>query len=150
LAVVAERLFLVVVLATGAFLRLWEINALGYNSDEAVYAGQGAAIAADPTLKEIFPVFRAHPLLFQFIVATQYRLFGVNDLAGRLLSVAIGLATLYIVYLLGKLLYGRRAGMIAALIMALMPYHVIVTRQVLLDGPMVFCATLTLYLMARF
>jgi hypothetical protein len=150
LAIVAERLFLVVVLATGAFLRLWQINALGYNSDEAVYAGQGAAIAADPTLKEIFPVFRAHPLLFQFIVATQYRLFGVNDLAGRLLSVAIGLATLYIVYLLGKLLYGRRAGMIAALIMALMPYHVVVTRQVLLDGPMVFCATLTLYLMARF
>src|SRR6476659_6482651 len=57
LAIVAERLFLVVVLATGAFLRLWQINALGYNSDEAVYAGQGAAIAADPTLKEIFPVF---------------------------------------------------------------------------------------------
>ena len=67
-------------LATGAFLRLWQINALGYNSDEAVYAGQGAAIAADPTLKEIFPVFRAHPLLFQFIVAITYRLFGVDDL----------------------------------------------------------------------
>ena len=39
--------------------------------------------------------------------------------------------------------------MIPALIMALMPYHVVVTRQVLLDGPMVFCATLTLYLLAR-
>src|SRR6266487_6096748 len=147
---IADRLSMAAIFGIASFLRLWQINALGYNSDEAVYAGQGAAIAADPTLKEIFPVFRAHPLLFQFIVATQYRLFGVNDLAGRLLSVAIGLATLYIVYLLGKQLYGRRAGMIAALIMALMPYHVIVTRQVLLDGPMVFCATLTLYLMARF
>ena len=29
--------------------------------------------------------------------------------------------------------------------MALMPYHVVVTRQVLLDGPMVFFATLTLW-----
>jgi hypothetical protein len=147
---IAEIVVLLTVLGVGAFLRLWQINALGYNSDEAVYAGQGAAIAADPTLKEIFPVFRAHPLLFQFIVAIPYRLFGVNDLFGRLLSALIGLITIYIVYLLGKLLYGRKAGMISALIMALMPYHVVVTRQVLLDGPMVCCTTLTLYLMARF
>ena len=34
--------------------------------------------------------------------------------------------------------------------MALMPYHVVVTRQVLLDGPMTFFATLTLLLLARF
>ncbi len=149
-SIVAERLFLLVVVATGAFLRLWQINYLGYNSDEAVYAGQGAAIAAAPILKDIFPVFRAHPLLFQFLVAIQYRLFGVDDLSGRLLSVGLGLATIYIVYLLGKLLYGRKAGMYAALIIALMPYHVVVTRQVLLDGPMVLCTTLTLYLVARF
>jgi hypothetical protein len=150
LSKIAEIVVLLTVLGVGAFLRLWQINALGYNSDEAVYAGQGAAIAADPTLKEIFPVFRAHPLLFQFIVAIPYRLFGVNDLSGRLLSALIGLITVYIVYLLGKLLYGRKAGMVAALIMALMPYHVVVTRQVLLDGPMVCCTTLTLYLMARY
>jgi hypothetical protein len=31
-----------------------------------------------------------------------------------------------------------------------MPYHVIVTRQALLDGPMTFFATLTLYLLARY
>jgi hypothetical protein len=31
-----------------------------------------------------------------------------------------------------------------------MPYHVIVTRQVLLDGPMVLCSTITLYMLARF
>ena len=31
-----------------------------------------------------------------------------------------------------------------------MPYHVVISRQVLLDGPMVFFATLTLYMLARF
>src|SRR5215213_448385 len=75
---------LVGILAVGAFLRLWLINSLGYNSDEAVYAGQGAAIAADPTLKEIFPIFRAHPLLFQFILAIGFSTFGLSDLLGRL------------------------------------------------------------------
>jgi 4-amino-4-deoxy-L-arabinose transferase-like glycosyltransferase len=34
--------------------------------------------------------------------------------------------------------------------MALMPYHVLVTRQILLDGPMTLFATLTLYLVARY
>ena len=55
-----------------------------------------------------------------------------------------------LVYKLGALLYGRRAGAIAALFMALMPYHVLVTRQILLDGPMTLFATLTLYLIARY
>lgn len=138
-----------IILGVGAFLRLWQINNLGYNSDEAVYAGQAAAMAADPTLKAIFPVFRAHPLLFQFVLALSFS-FGVNDLVGRLMSVALGLATICLVYWLGTLLYGRRAGLLAMLFTALMPYHVVVSRQVLLDGPMTFCATLTLYLVARF
>src|SRR5689334_13021506 len=119
---------LLLVLGGGAFLRLWEINRAGYNSDEAVYAGQAAAIAQDPDLKEIFPIFRAHPLLFQFVLALVFQS-GTNDLLGRQVSVVIGLATICLVYLLGKLLYGPWAGLIAALFLALMPYHVIVSRQ---------------------
>jgi len=133
----------------GAFLRLWQINALGYNSDEAVYAGQGAAIARDPILQEIFPVFRAHPLLFQFIIAVAFS-FGTNDLVGRLVAVSVGLLTVVFVYRLGNLLYGPTCGIIAAFFVALMPYHVVVTRQVLLDGPMVLSTTLALFTMARF
>jgi 4-amino-4-deoxy-L-arabinose transferase-like glycosyltransferase len=143
-----RRLSLVLVLTAGAFLRLWQIDAVGYNTDEAVYAGQAAAIAQDPVLSQLFPVFRAHPLLFQFVLAVAFA-FGVDDVVGRLVAVLVGLATVYLVYRLGKLLYGERAGLLAALFMALMPYHVIVTRQVLLDGPMTLCATVTLYMVAR-
>jgi hypothetical protein len=140
---------LVAVLAIALAVRVVYINELGYNSDEAVYAGQGAAIAQVPILKDIFPVFRAHPLLFQFLVALSYK-FGTNDILPRLLSVLIGLATVYLAYDIGKRLYGRPAGLLSGLFLAVMPYHVVVTRQVLLDGPMVFCTTLTLYLLVRF
>lgn len=134
--------------AAAAVVRFWQIDALGYNSDEAVYAGQGASIA-NHELKEFFPTFRAHPLLFQVMVSFGFHL-GAGDVFGRLLAAVMGIATIALVYLLGKLLYGRRAGVIAALLIALMPYHVLVSRQVLLDGPMTFYATLTLYLIARF
>src|SRR5215216_2979762 len=137
----------VMLLAAG--IRLWGINQIGFNTDEAVYSGQAAAIAQVPVLKGIFPIFRAHPLLFQFVLALLFN-FGVSDLAARLLAVAIGVLTVYIVYRLGSLLYGENTGILAALILAVMPYHVVVTRQFLLDGPMVLCSTLTLYLLARF
>lgn len=143
------RLQLLAIIVAAAFLRLWKVNALGFNSDEAVYAGQAAAIAGDPALSNLFPIFRAHPLLHQFVLSIVY-LVGVNDFLARLLSVLVGLATVLLVYLLARLLYGVRAGLLAALFMALMPYHVIVSRQVLLDGTLVFCATLTLYLLANY
>jgi 4-amino-4-deoxy-L-arabinose transferase-like glycosyltransferase len=54
------------------------------------------------------------------------------------------------VYRLGDLLYGQKTGVLAAIILALMPYHIIVSRQVLLDGPLVLCSTITLYMLARF
>jgi hypothetical protein len=147
--VAISRLILFLAMTAGSFLRIWQINAMGYNTDEAVYAGQAAGIAGVTGLKDIFPIFRAHPLLVPFLLSLIYRIH-FSDLAGRLLSVAIGLGTVYLTYLIGRLLYGRLAGALAATAMALMPYHVIVSRQLLLDGPMVFFATLTLYMLARF
>ena len=129
-------------------LRLYELNALGFNSDEAVYAGQAASIAGQPAFLESFPIFRAHPLLFQTVLSVVYQ-GSVSDLAGRLCSVAFGLGAIVMTYLLGRELYGRRVGYVAALLLAVMPYHVLVSRQVLLDGPMTFFATMTLYLIAR-
>ena len=145
----ARIISVTLVMSLAAGIRIWGLNQIGFNTDEAVYSGQAAAIAQIPVLKDIFPVFRAHPLLFQFLLALLFN-FGVSDLAARLLAVAIGVATVFIVYRLGSLLYGEYAGILAALILAVMPYHVVVSRQVLLDGPMVLCSTLTLYLLARY
>jgi 4-amino-4-deoxy-L-arabinose transferase-like glycosyltransferase len=140
---------LAVTLAAAAALRVWRLNDVGFNSDEAVYAGQAAAIATDPDLDEFFPVFRAHPLLFQTLLSLGFRLH-LPEGFERLAAAALGVATVYLAYQLGRLLYGRRTGLLAALLMALMPYHVVVSRQVLLDGPMTLFATLTLVLFARF
>ncbi len=133
----------------GFGLRLWQLDALGFNSDEAVYAGQAAALASDPALKNIFPIFRAHPLLFQWVMALAMGV-GVEGMGLRVLSGVIGMATVGLAFLIGRLMYGQRAGLLAALLLAVMPYHVVVTRQVLLDGPMTLCATLALYLVAKF
>lgn len=125
------------------------VNTLGFNSDEAVYAGQAAAIARVPILTDIFPIFRAHPMLFQIILSFLFRLV-VSDVLARLTAALIGILTVYLVFHLGSLTYGPRTGLLAALFLAIMPYHVVVSRQVLLDGPMVFFITLTFLCLVRF
>jgi hypothetical protein len=146
---VASWLVLTAVVAVGGVLRVWELNRYGFNSDEAVYAGQAASIAGHEELSKFFPTFRAHPLLFQSLLSLGFKL-GWYDLFGRIVAAVIGLGTVFLAYKLGKLLYGWTAGALAGLFMALMPYHVVVSRQVLLDGPMVLFTTLALYLLARF
>ena len=133
----------------GTLLRLWRIVAVGYNSDEAVYAGQAASLVNDPEISKHFPLVRAHPMLYQFVLALVYQA-GVNDLAGRLLSVLFGILAVLVIFLVGRIMYTAWTGATAALLLALMPYHVVVTRQVLLDGPLTFFATLTLYLVAKY
>jgi hypothetical protein len=138
----------VVIVAVAA--RVYALDAVGFNSDEAVYAGQGASIAGDPQSLPYFPVFRAHPLLFQATVSAVYQVFGVSDIAARLAAVAFGLVAVWLTYLIGREIDGHSCGMLSALLMAVMPYHVIVSRQVLLDGPQAMFSTLAVYGLARY
>lgn len=140
---------LTAVLTLGLVVRLLWINSVGFNSDEAVYAGQAASIAGDEELFPYFPIFRAHPLLYQTTVSLVYQ-FGTVDVLGRLVSVAFGVATIALTYALGRTLYGPRVGLLAAAVVAVMPYQVVVTRQVLLDGPMVTFSTLALLMTAQY
>lgn len=146
----ATTVSLALTVILGLALRFWHINALGYNSDEAVYTGQAAALAGDPRLSALFPIFRAHPMVFQYTLSLAFSLFGVHDIIGRSLVAVLGILTVLLTWRAASDLYGRWAGITAAAIMAVMPYHVIVTRQVLLDGPLTFCTTLTLVLLVRY
>ncbi|HEY3186521.1 MAG TPA: glycosyltransferase family 39 protein [Solirubrobacteraceae bacterium] len=138
------------VLAAGALLRVWQIDAVGLNSDEAVYVGQAAGIGHVQGLEPYFPIFRAHPLLFQTVLSFGFRLGFEPGSFERLAAVGVGILNVLLVFEIGRLLYGRRAGVLAAMALALMPYDVVVSRQVLLDGPMTLCATLALYMVVRF
>ena len=145
----SRRPLLLGIVCVALIVRFWHFNDVGYNSDEAVYAGQGAGIAHDSQLAPYFPVFRAHPLLFQSIVAIGYELHQ-GDWFGRAAAIVFGALCVLATFELGRLLYGVRAGLIAAGVLALMPYHVVVSRQVLLDGPQAFFTTITLCALIRF
>jgi hypothetical protein len=139
----------VLVLALATFLRFWQLDRVGFNSDEAVYSGTAASLAGNDAVQSMFPVFRAHPLFLQILLS--WGMHGeLSDWSARAVTALIGVATVLATYALGRRLYDHRVGLLAALILAVMPYHVVVTRQVLLDGLMTLCATLVLYCVARY
>jgi uncharacterized membrane protein len=137
------------VLAVAAFLRFWQLDKVGFNSDEAVYSGTAASLAGNDVMRTMFPIFRAHPLFLQILLS--FGMHGqVSDWSARAVTAVIGIGTVAMTYVLGRRLYGHSAGLIASLLLAVMPYHVIVSRQVLLDGLMTLCATLVLYCVVRY
>lgn len=136
-----------VALATGAVLRLVHLDAIGLNSDEAVYAAQAASLTDNPHFTALFPVVRAHPLLVQVLMSPFY-VHGVPDTAGRYVTALFGVGTLVLTYAAGRALYHPWVGALGALFLAVMPYHVVVGRQIILDGPMAFFTTAALLLVA--
>ncbi len=145
-----ERVFVAAIVASGLALRVVNLGSVGFNSDEAVYAGQGGALLGVGELDQHFSIFRAHPLLLQLVAGSVLHLAGPSDLAVRLVvSVVFGLGTVIVTHRLARRMYGPTVGLAAAAIVAVLPYHVIISRQVLVDVPMAFFAGLGLLAAVR-
>jgi dolichyl-phosphate-mannose-protein mannosyltransferase len=80
-----------------------------------------------------------------FAAAQLYRVFGVHEVFARLIVVAFSLATIVLLYFFGRDLFGRRAGLIAALFYAIAPGAVYYGRTITPDTDMVFFMTGALF-----
>ncbi|MCH7745528.1 MAG: glycosyltransferase family 39 protein, partial [Chloroflexi bacterium] len=138
------------VLAVAVLFRVLDIDRVGFNSDEAVYSGQAAALIGDPNFSVFFSIFRAHPLLLQTLLGGLFAVVGVVDVAARLfVSLIFGVGSVVVTYFLARKLYGHWIALSAATILAVLPYHVLISRQVLVDTPLGFFVALTIWFMAK-
>jgi hypothetical protein len=127
---------IVAIVAVAVIVRFMHLTALGFNSDEAVYTGQAGSLAGVGAFGRSFSPFRAHPLLLQTVLAVEFLAFGhMSEYAARATVALLGVAAVFATYRIGSRLYGVPVGLGAAAGMAIMPYHVFISRQVLLDAP---------------
>ncbi len=86
-----------------------------------------------------------------FIAAALYKVFGIHEVFGRLLSVAFSLATVATVAYFARWLFaGAIAGLLAAFFYAAFPGSVYYGRTFMPDAAMVFFLTAALYACARY
>jgi hypothetical protein len=85
-----------------------------------------------------------------FLAAVLYKLFGVHEIFGRLITIAFSLGTIPVLYLFGRWLFTSEiAGLTAALVFAIYPGAVYYGRTFTPDTAMVFFLTAALYASAR-
>jgi hypothetical protein len=146
-AVAAVSLTALVVLA--AVLRVWQLTAVGFGGDEAVYAGQSALLAGEPGMERWFiPASRGNSnfLGAQWLISLVFRMVGVSDFAARFVSVVASVATVVLVILIARQLYGRLTeALLAGLVMTVSGYAVLLGRLALLDATACFFLTLAVY-----
>lgn len=161
-----EKYVLFSLLALALAVRLWGIHfglPFVYHVDEAWFGQK----AINYFTGDLNPHFWHAPSLFTYLVAAVWsiyflagKIFGkfttaasfikaFNDdpsvflVLGRLLTVFLSVATIYLVYLIGKRMYNERVGFLAALFLIFSPEHNRISHYMNPDSPMVFFLALS-------
>ena len=142
------------IIIVASFLRFWNIADVGLGGDEAVYAGQARILAGDneEEMSRFFVLISRGSTNFLFhqgLQAIVYVLLGFSDFTTRLVSATFSVLTVGLVFLLGREVYGRSAGLLAAFLLAINGYAVSLGRLALLDSTMVFFFTLSMLFLAK-
>ena len=168
---IAGPLPLVCVLALALALRLWGItwglpsatHYFSYHPDESVVL-ETSSLTMNVFAGRLLPHFYNYGSLQLYLVCfanTLAALFGAVDivpknfavwypqwakmyLIGRLLTVGMGVGTVWATYAVGATLWGRRAGLAAALILAVTPLHAQQSHFLTVDVPATFWVMLSL------
>ena len=125
---IRKQIPLALILLLALALRLVNLGTRSLWYDEAfavLFSEQGLEAMLYGTLTPVAGgAADIHPLLYYSTLNGWMRLFGQNAFTVRLWSVLLGLATVGLMFGLGRDLFGQRTGLAAALITAIAPFHV--------------------------
>ncbi len=166
--------FILIILAVAAGLRIWGLHwglptishFFSYHPDETLVLN--AATNVDILSGQFDPGFYNYGSLYIYLVniginvammAGAIDLSGdlmahINEFAkvymtGRIIAVALGILTVYLLYALGRRMYGRRVGLLAAALLAIAPLHAMHSKFMAVDVPATFFLVLSLLYAAR-
>lgn len=143
-------LSLTVIIALAAFMRLWQLDSIppGLHPDEAangldvfeIFKGNHAAF---------FERNGGRESLFFYLQAVGVAVFGNTILGLRIAPAILGILSVVAVYLWASSWFNRRTALIAALLMAVSPWAVIISRDGFRAGMLMLLIPLTLWLATK-
>jgi uncharacterized membrane protein len=135
------------ILVLAAFLRLYKIDAQSLWYDE----GNSARIA-ERSLQLIVEGAAGdiHPPLYYIVLKYWRALFGEGEAALRSLSALAGVLTVWFAYGMGRDLFRRRVGLIAAFLYAVMPFAVYYGQEARMYALLALCAAASTWALLRF
>ena len=143
-----EAWLLAALLTVAAIVRFATLDHQSFDHDEAVTAIRVLHPGLGDTLSVVSHLERSPPLYY-VLVWLWSKLFGIGEVGLRSLSALIGTLTVVPAFLAARELATRRAGLIAAALVALFPYLVWYSQEARSYGLYVFFAAWALYFFAR-
>ncbi len=122
-------LFLILLLAAG--LRLTRLDLVEFKYDEATWARSALAIVHEgrfPALGMVSSLGPYHPPLMSYLLALPFALSRDPRLAAGWIAL-LGVAAVALTWWVGRTYFGRRVGLLAALLFAACPWAVIHSRK---------------------
>jgi uncharacterized membrane protein len=141
----SSGLLIGLIVLIGMALRVYGISALDLWGDEAfswMQADRSFANLLAATAQDNYPPL--HNIILYFTMA----LFGDSEIALRAPSVLMGTLTIWVVYLAGEQMWDRRAGLIAAVLLACSPIHIWHSIEARMYA--LFCLASILYVWSSF
>ena len=138
-----RNLPIAIILLVAALLRFHQLTRQSLWSDEGnsvALARRGFVEIARRT------AFDIHPPLYYWLLKLWTAVFGESELALRSLSVILGIGLVYLIWQLGRRLFGPRAALIAAFLAALSPLQIYYAQEARMYMLLAFLSALTVLL----
>jgi 4-amino-4-deoxy-L-arabinose transferase-like glycosyltransferase len=132
-----DALALVGILAVGIFLRTYQFPAIppGLNQDEAGagYEAFSLLLTGRDKWGNVWPVYfpawgSGQNVLYSYLTIPWISLLGLNEVSVRIVSLLFGILTLPLLYVTAKRLYGRSVALVSTWLLAILPWHVMLSR----------------------
>jgi hypothetical protein len=140
-------LILGAILLLATFLRFYKIDAQSLWYDE----GNSARIA-ERSLQLIVEGAAGdiHPPLYYLLLKVWRAVFGDGEAALRSFSAVCGVLTVLFTYLIGRDLFNRRVGLIAAFLLAVMPFAIYYSQEARMYALLALCAAASTFAILDF
>lgn len=153
-----NKWWLLIIMVVAAFFRLyhlssnppslnWDETAIGWNAKTIFHTRRDEFGTRLPLSFKSFGDYKAP--VYIYLTAPVVGLFGMNPVSVRLVSVLAGIAGVYLLYLLCLELKNKQLGIIAAALLAITPWHVILSRPAFEPNLALFFILLGTYLFLK-
>ena len=140
-------LALLAIVLIGLFLRVYQLGtqSLWYDDAYTIWISKLAV----PQMVQI-TAGNVHPPLYYFLLHYWMMVFGTSASAVRLLPALFGVLAIPMIYVVGRQLFNKEAGLVGALILALSSFNIRYSQVTTVYSLMVFLALLSMYFFWRF
>lgn len=139
------RLVLLVFLLFYLALLMFELDYSTVRWDETPHL-HGGFLFSQGQFQEYVETEAFYPPAFDLVTGVFYNILGPSVFSARLVAVIFGVLTVWVVYETANQVYGPKVGLVASLLIAIMPGFIWLSRLALLESMLLFFFSISLFL----